>query len=130
MMSVRHEWSVFDIRTHEVNGQPGIVHRVSYKVRTYDGTDETFYTGCINIPLDENSDIIPVDQLTESQVLEWIKNQLNNSPTETFRDEDAPVGEKIKVISKYPTVAEIEEQCLIRFNMEKNKSSITLNKGA
>ena len=79
-MSTTITWSIENdgLFTMDSNGQSNVVTDVKYAVTATDGTNTQTKTGSISIPHDTNAEFTPFADLTEQQVIEWVKTQLGS----------------------------------------------------
>ena len=74
-MSVTHTWSITELK--ELNDGTGTVSSVSYLIQTVDNDDQTINiqsSGEIFLNTDNISNFIPYQELTESEVIGWVRS--------------------------------------------------------
>jgi len=74
-MSANHTWSITNLK--QLNDGTGTVSSVSYSIKTVDSDDETINiesSGEIFLNTDNISNFIPYGQLTESEIIEWVRS--------------------------------------------------------
>lgn len=80
---------VWNILHLEKNKENGFVTEARYSVNITDNSITTTKTGMVKFEEREN-DFIPFDNLTENEVVEWVKNKLGDESTkivEELKDE-------------------------------------------
>ena len=82
-MANTYTWSInqLEVKLHEDNLE-NVVYNVHYRYLAQDESDEKIAVsmmGIFNIQYKEGEPFTPFEDLTESQVLEWLENGLNVS---------------------------------------------------
>ena len=74
-MSVTFTWSVHPngLRVKEVNGNPDTVINVDFKITATDGTHTVDMPNSVELKPVAGAPFTPFGQLTEQQVIEWVK---------------------------------------------------------
>lgn len=74
-MSVTFTWSVQPngLRVKEVNGNPDTVINVDFKITATDGTHTVDMSNTVGLKPVAGAPFIPFAQLTEQQVIDWVK---------------------------------------------------------
>lgn len=77
-MSITYTWKITGIKTKNTNGLTDAVIQTYWtKTGRDENGNEGVFSGATPIVISENTEgFIPFDQLTEEQVLEWIKPQV------------------------------------------------------
>lgn len=70
-------WKVTDLLVKpQVDGLTDVVYIVNWLATDTDGVNEVRRGGKTEVPLPAGGTFVPYDQLTEAQVIDWIKTQL------------------------------------------------------
>ena len=85
-MSVEFTWSVKPqgLRVKDANGNPDTVVSVEFKISAIDGAHTVDMSNVVEFKPEANAPFIPFDQLTEAQVIDWVKAALPQSTVERF----------------------------------------------
>lgn len=77
-MAVTFTWAIpqNSLYTQTIDGHPDVVTTVAYEVTATDGKNTVNQTGVVNVPFDPNTPFVPFAQLTQDEVINWVKNQL------------------------------------------------------
>lgn len=77
-MPIEFKWHIVpvNIRVKEVNGNPDTVLQVSFRVTATEGGHSAYLDNHVNLTPSENGSFTPFEQLTEQQVLGWVKEAL------------------------------------------------------
>lgn len=79
-MAINHKWKITRIDVwKELNGYQDIVNNIFYAIETSDSDyPDNLMTQnmALSVPFNPSSTIIPFSELTEEQVLEWVKAEL------------------------------------------------------
>lgn len=78
-MTNTYKWSVRNIFCHpNVDGKENVVFNVQYNVQATDGKNSFAVERSQEFELDLSKQFTPFNQLTEEQVLDWVKSALGN----------------------------------------------------
>ena len=79
-MATTYTWSVpkNGLKVQSVNGQENTVTRVGFTVTATDGTNTVDLQSSVKVPLDPNAEFVPLANLTEAKVIDWVKAQLGD----------------------------------------------------
>ena len=70
-------WQIYSIRSHpQLDGRTNVVSSVKWGAHAVDGSYTDAVSGIVDLPVSNITSFVPYDQLTESQVVEWVKNAL------------------------------------------------------
>ena len=70
-MSLTYTWSITGMKTNEIDA---VVQTYWKKVGTDANGNVGTFSGATPFKIEEGQDLVPLDQLTETQVLDWIKS--------------------------------------------------------
>jgi hypothetical protein len=63
----------------EQDGNTNVVFNVHWRVRGYDGEYDASALGCTSILLDRNAEFVPFAELTQDEVIGWVKAEWDAS---------------------------------------------------
>lgn len=77
-MSIAYDWSIVGIKTYDDDSHTNIVKKVTWKhTGTHDTEDVADYVASeVTLNVGDLSDFTTFEDLTESQVIEWVKAEL------------------------------------------------------
>jgi hypothetical protein len=108
-MSIEYKWSVAAMKCYpEYEGFENVVFTVHWRLAGKDGKyhEDTF--GSVKLKLDPDHEYIPYEQLTQEQVLGWVKSAMDSSTnpqTRTSTQWEEFIAAKIEK-QKNPTVVQ------------------------
>lgn len=104
-MAVKYNWIIEQMNAYpEKEGHNNVVTTVHWRANAVDGNYNTTSYGSVGITLNSDSDFTPYANLTQTQVVTWVKNALGAEQ-----------------------VAEIEQSLAGQINQLKNPPIVTLS---
>lgn len=96
-------WKVTDLLVKpQVDGFTNVVYIVNWLVTDTDGVNEVRKGGKTEVPLPAGDTFIPYDQLTENQVINWVKNVLGSEEVSSI---EADLQAQLAYIANPPIVS-------------------------
>ena len=79
-MPITYTWSVVQMDCYpEQDGNANVVFNVHWRVRGYDGEYDASAPGCTSVSLDRDAEFTPFANLTQDEVIGWVKASLDAS---------------------------------------------------
>lgn len=76
-MPITNTWNIQQLDCYpELDGDTDVVFTVHWQLNGTDGTYNGSVYGSVGVTLDEGSAFTPYDQLTQAQVIGWVKDAL------------------------------------------------------
>lgn len=85
-MSIIYKWSITDL---EASGQDNVVHTIHYKVEGQNETHFAYIGNVVKIQLDTSKPFSDYQNLTEVQVIEWIKQAIGDQLATSYEHDIA-----------------------------------------
>lgn len=78
-MAITYDWIVEQLEVYpELEGYNNVVFNVHWRVNANENNNFATYYGTQNIYIDLDGDFISYDELTEKDVIGWVKNDLGH----------------------------------------------------
>jgi len=91
-MAIEYKWSVAGMKCYpEYEGFENVVFTAHWHLLAKDGEYSASTYGSVKLKLDPNHEYIPYDQLTEEQVIGWVKGTMNQNSNPM-----SPYGRRIR----------------------------------
>ena len=107
-MAIEYKWSVAGMKCYpEYEGFENVVFTVHWHLLAKDGENSASNYGSVKLKLDPNHEYIPYDQLTEEQVIGWVKgtmNQNSNPMSPSAEEYELKLAEEIEKKKRPPEV--------------------------
>jgi hypothetical protein len=92
-MAITNTWAVVQMDAYpEYEGEPDVVFTVHWTLNGTDGTYVGSVYGSVGVNLDEGATFTPYANLTEAQVIGWVKDALGEEQVAAY---EASVAEQI-----------------------------------
>lgn len=105
-MAVTNTWGIVQMDAYpEHEGQPNVVFTVHWNLTGTETISNTTYNGyvygSVGVALNEGDDFTPYDELTEAQVIGWVKDALGADQVASY---EANVAQQIANLVNPPVV--------------------------
>jgi hypothetical protein len=67
-------WNIKKLDTKDIGNEKNIVYSIDWDLEITDGVNSVTASGMQGVPYQEGQKIIPYEQLTEQQIIDWIVN--------------------------------------------------------
>jgi len=104
-MANTYTWKITNLQAFaSSNGQPNVVSNVDWICFATDGTNTAQMNGSQAIIYNSGNNFISFNQLTESEIIGWVKNALGSSVQDVQSQLDAKIANIVNpsVVTKLP----------------------------
>lgn len=96
-MSNTYRWAIEQMDAYpEQEGRENVVFNIHWRLYASDGTDETDAYSTTALTLDPESDFIPYEDLTEKEVVGWLKDTIGEEGVTALQEQLDKNLEQIK----------------------------------
>jgi len=86
-MAITNTWNVVSMDCYpELNGQTDVVFVCHWQLNGTDGTHNGSVYGSVGLTLDPEATYVPYADLTEAQVIGWVKEALGEESVTSYED--------------------------------------------
>lgn len=101
-MAITNTWSVAQMDAYpEYEGHTDVVFTVHWRMGGTDGEHTSGVYGAVGLTLDLDADYVPYADLTEEQVIGWVKDALGEDQVAIYENK---VAEQIAALANPPVV--------------------------
>jgi hypothetical protein len=106
-MSITYQWSIENLQTISNEEQSKIVFMVGWKVTGSNGQQSSAIYGVQHINYDQQKPFVQYENLTEQNVLDWVKESMNGKFGQYEKDIAAQIDNQV---NPQPVVANLPWQ--------------------
>ena len=96
-MTTTYTFSSQRLYQHRVQGQESVVYSVDWTLTATDGTHSAGLPGSTAVGFDESAEFVPIDQLTDGKITEWI---VDNTAADTLEIYHKNLDAQLKLLKE------------------------------
>jgi hypothetical protein len=96
-MTTTYSFTRQRLHQHRVQGQESVVYSIDWTLTATDGEYSAGLPGSTAVPFDQDAEFVPIDQLTDSKITEWI---VNNTAADTLEIHHKNLDAQLKLLKE------------------------------